>query len=283
VGERESGRKGEWEKGRMGDEPMNKEDLPADLRDILKHSSWEMNTIGYSATETYLIKGINKGKNSYLKIISPASGSSLFPEKRILEWLQGKLPVPQIYYFREVEGKEYLLISEIKGLNAADDFFISDPAKMVPLVAKGLRLIHSVDIMNCPFDQRLDVKIKEAKSRVENGLVDEDDFEPTFRGKTARELFQKAVERQPDSEDLIFTHGDYCLPNVIIYGDEVSGFIDLGRAGIADMYQDLALMARSLKHNLGSERWVDLFFKEYGIENRDFAKIEYYILLDELF
>ena len=273
----------EKESGRKGEELMNKEDLPADLRDILKHSSWEMNTIGYSTTETYLIKGVDKGKNAYLKIISPSSGSSLFPEKRILEWLQGKLSVPQIYYFREVEGKEYLLISEIKGLNAADDFFISNPAKMVPLVAKGLRLIHGVDILNCPFDQKLDAKIKESKRRVENGLVDEDDFELTFRGKTAQELLQKAVEMRPGNEDLVFTHGDYCLPNIIIDGDEVSGFIDLGRAGIADRYQDLALMARSLKHDLGSPKWVDVFFKEYGIESRDFSKIDYYILLDELF
>ena len=39
------------------------------------------------------------------------------------------------------------------------------------------------------------------------------------------------LRKRHDEEDLVFTHGDYCLPNVIIDGEEVAGFVDWGRAG----------------------------------------------------
>jgi aminoglycoside phosphotransferase len=82
---------------------------------------------------------------------------------------------------------------------------------------------------------------------------------------------------------LVFTHGDYCLPNIMLKDGAVSGFLDLGRAGIADRYTDLALAARSIRHNMGDERLVNLFFHAYGLGEVDWRKVDYYILLDELF
>lgn len=62
----------------------------------------------------------------------------------------------------------------------------------------------------------------------------------------------------------------------------MSGFIDLGRAGIADKWQDIALCVRSLKHNVQDHKYIDLLFKHLDIEP-NYEKIKYYILLDELF
>lgn len=69
---------------------------------------------------------------------------------------------------------------------------------------------------------------------------------------------------RPAEEDLVFTHGDPSLPNVILEASEltgfVTGFVDVGRAGVGDRYRDLALAARSLAYNWG-EAWVPLFFE----------------------
>lgn len=64
----------------------------------------------------------------------------------------------------------------------------------------------------------------------------------------------------------------------------------MGRSGIADKYQDIALCYRSLKNNLagryGGRAYKDfdagMLFRALDIAP-DWDKIRYYILLDELF
>ena len=99
---------------------------------------------------------------------------------------------------------------------------------------------------------------------------------------TIMELLIYLKQNKPKDARLSFTHGDYYLPNILAKHGKISGFIDLGRDGIADVYQDIALCVRSLKHNYGIEDYTDLFLKYLGIQP-NWKKIEYYILLDELF
>ena len=64
-------------------------------------------------------------------------------------------------------------------------------------------------------------------------------------------------------------------------GDRIAGFVDVGRAGVSDRYRDLALAARSIEYNLGSE-YVAPFFATYGVEP-DPRRTAFYRLLDEFF
>ncbi len=110
--------------------------------------------------------------------------------------------------------------------------------------------------------------------------VEEDTFgEKGF--SSPKELYKYLLENKPE-EELVFSHGDYCLPNIFSENNEISGFIDLGRSGISDKWQDIALCVRSLEHNFGSDIYKEKFFKELGIPC-DEKKVRYYILLDELF
>ena len=73
---------------------------------------------------------------------------------------------------------------------------------------------------------------------------------------------------------MVFTHGDYCLPNVMILNGHLSGYIDRGYAGIGDRYLNFVAAYYIIRRNLGGE-WVPLFFREYGQE-LDQAKLSVY-------
>ncbi len=88
-------------------------------------------------------------------------------------------------------------------------------------------------------------------------------------------------DSRPGVEDPVVTHGDACLPNLMLHGDAFAGFVDCGRLGLADRHQDLALACRSIRHNLG-EACVGQFLAAYGAAH-DPARLSFYQLLDELF
>jgi kanamycin kinase len=82
---------------------------------------------------------------------------------------------------------------------------------------------------------------------------------------------------RPASESLVVCHGDYCLPNVLLEGGDVAGFVDLGELGVADRWWDLAVATWSLAWNLGGGHEA-LFLAEYGAEP-DPARMAFYRLL----
>ena len=150
------------------------------------------------------------------------------------------------------------------------------------LLADALRGLHALPVAVCPFDQRLASRLQAAQARVEAGRVDADDFDDERLGQSAQQVFAELRATRPDHEDLVVSHGDACLPNLLAVEGRFSGFIDCGRLGVADRYQDLALAARSLVHNFGDTRWVASLFRSYGVVP-DERRLAFYRLLDEFF
>jgi len=254
--------------------------LPESVESIVKSYTPFQITIGHSESSTYLLKGDDR--NLYLKMQPLTALESLSIEKDKMLWLQGKLPVPEVVHYEQSGTHEVLIMTEIVGRNASDRCYEANVPQLMKLLAKGLRMIHSVPTASCPFDQSLAVKMKEAHCRVENGQVNEDDFDDIRLGKKAAEVYLELTDKRPVAEELVFAHGDYCLPNIILHAGEVGGFIDWGRGGIADRYQDLALAARSIEYNFGKKH-VPLFLREYGEGEPDRSRIEFYQLLDEFY
>lgn len=257
-----------------------KKSLPQNLVKAVPDYIWQQNHTGFSGMMVFHLQAKNE-KALYLKIDPHASKSSLSREKQKLDWLRNQLPVPETLIYAEDENHSYLLLSEIPGAPATDDSLKTDLLHVIEESVNGLKMIHDLPIENCPFNERLTRKIENARERMLKGLVDEEDFDDQRRGRTAEDLFGELIATQPTDEDLVFTHGDYCAPNIILDNEKLSGFVDWANAGVADRYQDLALLTRSVRYNFGEE-WEKSVFEIYGVEP-DWNKIRFYRLLDEFF
>jgi Aminoglycoside phosphotransferase len=259
--------------------------LPKRIEEIISNRQYIENTIGMSGAKVICFD------DYVLKIEQLTEEAEI--EYKMMSWLSDKLPVPQVIYYEKDSTMSYLLMSKLAGEMSCSDTLMENPKQLVAMLADGLRMLWKIDISSCPYCNSIDHKLKLAEMRVKQNMVTINNAEEgTFTDtgfKNPAELLQWLKENKP-VEDLVFSHGDYCMPNIFVKDYQIKGFLDLGRSGMADKYQDIALCYRSLKHNYeglhGGKVYDDFqaesLFVELGIEP-DWEKVKYYVLLDELF
>ena len=255
--------------------------VPAEIERVLAGQSWGAVDVGMSKADVFRFD-----RCLYLKTVrrndDDVTFGNLEDERVRLEWLDGKLPVPSVVAFARDETRDYLVLSEVPGRHAAADApALEATPRMVEALAAACRLFHDVSPHGCPFTASAESLVRLAGARLERGLVDAEDFDAERRGRSAAELFRELVALQPEQEDSVLVHGDFCLPNIILQGERLSGFIDVGRAGVSDRWHDLALCARSIEDNWGPP-WGEMFLDAYGI-SPDPDKRDFFLLLDEFF
>jgi aminoglycoside 3'-phosphotransferase-2 len=236
--------------------------------------------IGKSAATVYRLTA-PEAPALFLKVAAENDRAELEAERERLLWLKSKTEVPNIRGFAKRDGLALLLTDALRGVNGAEV-----PRKLwlgvVAELANELRKMHSSPSLDGAFDRGLRIVIDIARARTAAGVVDESDFDDERRGLRAQDLLIMLERNRPQTEERVITHGDACLPNAIFDDGRFSGFVDCGRSGLADRYQDLALASRSIESNYGLE-YAEAFFAAYGLASVDRKKLAYYRLVDEFF
>lgn len=209
-------------------------------------------------------------------------------ELTMLRFLHGKLPCPEVIAYEEEADQRYLLTTRVPGR------MLCDPNEMMPLhrtaerIAEALHLLWSVPVSACPSDMGLDRKLRLIEEDIDHSTTANAEPKTYAPGGFAspEALLHYLKDNRPE-ENKIVTHGDLCLPNILVTPSGALGFVDLGRSGLADPWCDIALGYRSLKHNCNGIHgsypgWTEsLLFDTLGIP-RDEERLRYYLLLDEL-
>jgi streptomycin 3"-kinase len=175
-----------------------------------------------------------------------------------------------------------LVTSAVPGVPAAD----LPPEKRqeaLSALATAFRALHALP--DCPFARPIGEIVDQAADVVRRGAVNPDFLNDDWRKEPPETLLERVKAEQPYAEkvaDLVVCHGDACLPNVLLDPDtlELTGFIDVGRLGLADRYTDLALITAQLL-----DEWdlpADAFLREYGLGEPDQRRLDFYLLLDPL-
>lgn len=218
---------------------------------------------------------------------------SLEIEVKLIQWLKSQTHVPSVLYFDRVrdfvnQAYEVFVMSKLEGKNLKVWRHEWDKHEVARIYAGALRALHELPFDDCPVWVDLEARLEEVKLKIEMGSYDTDDFEEQFKGVPVQTLLSELVDKKPTKLDLVCAHGDYCLDNIMAKAIEgagltFTGFIDMGRGGVQDRYQDIALALRSVRKHLG-KTYEETFLQAYGlIDALDVDKVHYYILLDEFF
>ena len=203
-------------------------------------------------------------------------------EAEALGWLRHRARVPGILWIGEADGFEILIMERLAGEPISH--FAPDHARAALIAGIGaLSALHGLPVADCPFDQTLTVKLAAARDHVAAGIVDEAAFDAERAGMSAVQALAQLEASRPPAEDLVVAHGDASLPNFIWSPGEGVWLIDLGRLGLADRHQDLAIFLRSALRNHPHIDAVALVREHYRLAPLDAAKLDFYRLLDEFF
>lgn len=228
----------------------------------------------------------------YAKCVPAADAAGLKAECDRVEWLSGQgVPGPRVVDWRSGDAGACLVTTAVSGV-PADQVSAGELRVAWERIADAVRRLHGAPVAQCPFRRDLDAMVAVARDVVSRGAVDPE-FLPVEQQRTpAVELLdrltgQVARRREQEAADTVVCHGDLCLPNIILdpRSWDVSGFVDLGRLGLADRYADLALLlanARETWTDEGRARAADAAFAERYDIALDHDRLRFYLHLDPL-
>jgi kanamycin kinase len=264
------------------------DDVLDSLRQRFRGRTWVPVTLGLSGARVWRVDDV------YVKTTEHAhhrdASHELAAEAERLSWLAARgIRVPEIIESGQDEQFAWLVTSALDGRTAADPWPEEQRAAVVDALAEIALALHRLPVECCPFDRRLAVTVPEALLAAKNGQVDLDDMDAERVGWSAAQLCDALVATRPETEDPVVCHGDFCLPNVLLDPStlEFAGLVDVGRAGVADRHIDVALITRSLGHEMNSQfgpehaaRFIGRYVERSGSEITE-TKLAFYRLLDE--
>nr|WP_206442098.1 APH(3'') family aminoglycoside O-phosphotransferase [Streptomyces boncukensis] len=228
----------------------------------------------------------------YAKCVPAAEAAGLRAERDRVAWLDGQgVPGPRVLGWSAGDAGACLVTSAVRGV-PADQVSAADLWDAWEGIADAVRALHEVPGARCPFRRGLDQMVALARDVVDRGAV-HPEFLPADQQHTpAAELLdrlvpQVALRREQEAGDAVVCHGDLCLPNIVLdpRTRQVSGFVDLGRLGLADRHADLALLLANARETWRDEegaRAADAAFAErYGLALDD-GRLRFYLHLDPL-
>lgn len=256
--------------------------LPDSIRaEVAGYRWWRVND-GESGGDVFRLEAPGQ-RSLYLKCGRDHVADDISAESSRLEWLAARVAVPAVVAFSRTEREAFLLTTAIPGVTAHEEL-VSHPERQlatVAAIATFLRQLHALPAADCPFDAGHESRLAAAKGAMDAGLVDESDFDECRQGLSAEQVWQDMNALLPLPFKRVVTHGDFSLGNILMQNGHVVGCIDVGRAGVADPYQDLAILANNLS-DFGADLEQQLF-QSYGQAVPDAQRMTFHLCLDEFF
>ncbi|MGV0740842.1 APH(3'') family aminoglycoside O-phosphotransferase [Mycolicibacterium sp. XJ870] len=225
----------------------------------------------------------------YRKVVGPTGAVDLAHERDRVSWAHDHgLPAPAVLDWGATDdGGAYLVTSAIEGIPADQ---LTEPVLRAawPSVVAAVRVLHEIPVGDCPFERGLDTMLARARGVVASGSLNRDFLRDDDRGIPVAVLLARVEceadeRRREEAIDPVMCHGDLCLPNILVDSERFTGFIDLGRLGVADRHADLALLLANTADTFPgfSADAATQLAARYPVPIDD-ARLQFYLALDPL-
>ena len=197
--------------------------------------------------------------------LKTSAEGSLEKEAMLDRYFYSKGLAAEVLSYTTENNRDWLLTARVPGEDATHAIYLAEPRRLAVKMGELLRELHEMPTDDCPVQNRMSAYFALAEENYKKGAFDLSygDFE------SAEEAFKIAMSGKEKMKNDTLLHGDFCLPNFLFDNWKFTGFIDLGNGGVGDRHIDLFWGAWTLKFNLRTDEYRDLFFDAYGRDKVD--------------
>lgn len=196
-------------------------------------------------------------------------------EAERLEWLVGRVRVPEVQLLSCVAGHDWLVLERLHGHCSDRIDLHGDIHGIVGVIADALHRVHRSAVGRDDFPFAVGWEAYAAEVEQAASTLDPTTLPDPYRRYSASDLLGFFLDGRPAKEDLVLCHGKPVLENLVVEGTN-AGWVDLGRLRLADRHVDLAIVQQSLHRRFGPES-VFAFYEAFGAE-ADMVRLDHYLL-----
>ena len=247
---------------------LNPELYPEPLFSFLK----DADVFDSSCSEKARVFFIDREDGLFLK---ESAAGSLETEAALTGYFHSLGLAAEVLFHGTDGGRDLLLTRRLPGEDGISPEHLAEPERLCDLTASLLRTLHEAGFSRCPVQDRNGIYAGEVRQGIRTRRYNPKHFAGMYDFGSFEEAAAAAEKgiRMLRKDSLL--HGDYCLPNVILDGWRLSGFVDLGSGGAGDRHVDLLSGIWSLRYNLRTNAYADRFLDAYGRDLAEPEKLRY--------
>ena len=137
--------------------------VPPKIKSLIGDKPFAVDDIGMSGNQVLIFEDM------VLKI--EESSASVQKQVEMMQWLEEKVPVPQVLAYEVENEKSYLLMSRMGGEMSCDTYYLEHPQILLEALACGLKMLWEVDVRDCPRIRDLDAVLEDRVPNQKEALL----------------------------------------------------------------------------------------------------------------
>lgn len=221
-------------------------------------------------------------QEAFMKVGTGYERLEIIREYKNIVSLQGYLPIPKIYNFIDTENQATIILQKMSGVPSHLMVSSLDRSQFLSIIKNILDKLSSIHkYLEKNFKIAALEELKDIRILIDNNKINKDNFIKNSGGLTPKGAYDKIQNDLKSHNFKTITHGDFCLPNIIMTQDGTWSLIDLGKCGLGDQCRDLSALEGSLKRNIDAEAFPELCkIMNIKVSSNFQQKIDLYRLMD---